>query len=125
MSNHEILVRIFEIFVEITTHVLGSVRGWEWNTPIPLTDLGTKKIFINFILDYSLYLLNVAAHMSLSIEKSMLRAVIDLSVFNTSNSFGCAMEASLAKGAPSHDILACTSKSSSWKISFFLILNKE
>ena len=37
--------------------------------------------------------------MSLSIEKGMLRAVIDLSVFNTSNSFGSAMETSLAKGA--------------------------
>tara|TARA_B110000305_G_C19053011_1_gene453553 strand:+ start:175 stop:300 length:126 start_codon:yes stop_codon:yes gene_type:complete len=40
MSNHEILVRILEVFVEITTHVLRPVGGWEINTTVPLAYFG-------------------------------------------------------------------------------------
>lgn len=72
VSNHEVLVRILEVFVKISSHVLWVVRGWERNRCVPLASLRSQKVSVNFILNHLFNDLNFGVHVSLSIKESML-----------------------------------------------------
>ena len=126
VSNQESLVALVQVLVEVATHVLWAVRSWQSHTAVPLAGLRSQQVLVDLVLHHRLDSLSFWHHVGLSIEKFVLRRVVNLTVFDAANSLGGTAESIGSKlTIASHDAGSSTCDYRSGEVLLFLLLKSH